>query len=120
MPQPRKYDTDAERFRAYRERKRKKEEALRREVYLLSAKVERKKPSAPVPGSDALRLALLELRGKIPARRKEVRNWNMTEWVLDWIEQEMDRMLGIEHRPYGMPPPQPLATRTAARGKRKP
>jgi hypothetical protein len=98
MPRPRKYKTDAERFRAYRERKRVKEETLRREVYLLSASAKRRKPSPPIPGSDQLRQALLKLRKEIPPRRKAADGLlGPNQWVLDWIEMAMDRLLGIEH-----------------------
>jgi len=109
MPRPRKYKTNADRSRAYRQRKKDKEEALRRERDLLAKGVRPQKHSATFGfflGNDALRRGLLDLRKEITRRRKEAgdrreaRIWNpepilkreQTK-ILNYIETELDRLL---------------------------
>lgn len=108
MAQPRKYKTDAERYRAYRQRKKDREEATRRELERLDPSFKKKRSatfSLTLP-HEALRQGLLQLRWEIDRRRKEAKarrddsNWNplathTAELVLllNYIEKELDRLM---------------------------
>jgi len=82
MAQPRKYSTDADRYRAYRQRKKERVEALAREVKTLSA--------AKKAGRSGRKRGLVELRQEITRRRKGSRDQTK---LLDHIEAELDRLM---------------------------
>jgi hypothetical protein len=81
MAQPRKYKTAADRFRAYRERKKEREEALSHDLKVTLAGGGKRKRGAPhgydavvLPGQDPeLRKGLFALREEITRVRLEAR-----------------------------------------------
>jgi len=107
MPQPKKYRTDAERYRAYRERKRDKEKALRRELALLGPSSASGKRGATVTlAQAALCHGLAELHEEIIRRRQKIKTRHAVTQgnppavqalepfeLLNYIEGELDRLM---------------------------
>jgi hypothetical protein len=98
MAQPRKYSTDADRYRAYRERKKERVEALAREVKTLTAstkdgRLHTKRGATPSTAAE-FRKALGELRKEMAKRRRRAKNYLVPVLdLLDYIDQELDRLM---------------------------
>jgi hypothetical protein len=106
MAMPRKYSTPADRWKAYRARKKERVEALAREVKVLKAKAGgfRRGAKFLAKDHDVLRAGLAELRREITRRRQRakaqrvVANPDMVRIpelvaLVNYIESELDRLL---------------------------